>query len=235
MSIIPHPPLPHHAKSATFATTDAQIMAARARAILTPSFMQGGGLPRLPPTQVPPPPPQGLLPADGESIVPSSEGWLPPALPGLDDVFAAAPPPGPPSYLATLPADSSDMVVLVARLADAERHIAHLQARTRFRAPRRRRLTLEYVAATRVSQVELATANERAESFRALAAAKDEIIEAARAQTKVRATCHAPAPPPRLLTRAHLRECGCVPRGGRNGVSTRRTSWRRVRRRLRRP
>ena len=33
-------------------------------------------------------------------------------------------------------------------------------------------------------QVELATANERAESFRALAAAKDEIIAAARNQTK---------------------------------------------------
>ena len=33
-------------------------------------------------------------------------------------------------------------------------------------------------------QVELAIANERAESFRALAAAKDEIINAAQAQTK---------------------------------------------------
>ena len=35
-----------------------------------------------------------------------------------------------------------------------------------------------------IAQVELAIANERAESFRALAAAKDEIINAAQAQTK---------------------------------------------------
>ena len=58
------------------------------------------------------------------------------------------------SFLSSLPADAPDAVLLAARLADAERQIAALQ-------------------------VELAIANERAESFRALAAAKDEIITAA--------------------------------------------------------
>ena len=53
----------------------------------------------------------------------------------------------------------SDAAVLTARLAEAERQIARLQ-------------------------VELAIANERADSFRQLAAAKDEIILAARNQTK---------------------------------------------------
>lgn len=71
----------------------------------------------------------------------------------------ALPRPTPPSFVSTLPADTSDAIVLAARLADAERHIAALQ-------------------------IELATANERAESFRALAAAKDEIIMSARNQTK---------------------------------------------------
>ena len=63
------------------------------------------------------------------------------------------------AFVNSLPVDAPDAVVLAARLADAERHIAALQ-------------------------VELATANERAESFRQLAAAKDEIITAARNQTK---------------------------------------------------
>ena len=52
-----------------------------------------------------------------------------------------------------------DTALLVAKLAEAERRISALQ-------------------------VEVAIANERAESFRQLAAAKDEIIKAARDQTK---------------------------------------------------
>ena len=54
---------------------------------------------------------------------------------------------------------ASDAAVLASRLAEAERQIAKLR-------------------------VEVAIANERADSFRQLAAAKDDIIVAARNQTK---------------------------------------------------
>ena len=169
---------------APLSAMDAQMMAARARMLLQPSRLDPSHDPALwmPPPQtafspfpIPPPPYTAAMPppmpmwaqqpAGPISMIPAA---APPAAAPKEDEAAEAPgsPPAEPaetlrypSYLNSLPPDAPDAVVLATRLVDAERQIALLQ-------------------------VELATANERAESFRALAAAKDEIIAAARSQTK---------------------------------------------------
>ena len=105
--------------------------------------------PSPPPPPPPPPPPRPETPPPPPPAAPAPAPPPPPPTDAPDD----------PSFVASLPQDASDAIVLAARLADAERQISALQ-------------------------VELATANERAESFRTLAAAKDEIIAACRNQTK---------------------------------------------------
>jgi hypothetical protein len=84
---------------------------------------------------------------------------LPPAADGSSSSSAVAEVPRTYVDVATLVGDDSDAAILAARLAEAEREITSLR-------------------------VELAVATERAESSRQLAAAKDEIITAARNQTK---------------------------------------------------
>ena len=149
------------------------MMAARARLLLQPARLDAHDPIWLPPPQtaytsaIPPPVPLwaqqpagpiSMIPAAAPSTSKAANDDDPEEAPGSPaaEVETAA---RYPSYLASLPADAPDAVVLATRLADAERQIALLQ-------------------------VELATANERAESFRALAAAKDEIITAARSQAK---------------------------------------------------
>ena len=120
--------------AAPITAVDAQMMAQRARMLLMPHDMI---MPQPPPTIIesmqPPPPPPPIVeeppPQEENESIAAEEP--PPELPALsqpvEEPPRVVPPPPPASFLASLPTDAADAVVLAARLADAERQIAALQ------------------------------------------------------------------------------------------------------------